>query len=304
MTAVTRTLLGGLVDYAGLFPPAQLDMTTAATNYAAYRAGEEGWMLGGFVVPVTRLDELDSSAERLFPRVPARDAASERWRLSALSGDVERELPRIDAFNSAHADPAGGAAVIDTVEIRVATPADVVRASSVLRGAIEPYFEIALTGDTRALIAAVATVGARAKVRTGGVTPDLFPTTAALLSFMRGCIDAGVAFKATAGLHHAIRAAYPLTYESGSARATMYGFLNLFLAAAFMRAGLDDADAGALLEERSPDAFRFAEDGVTWRGNTLDIGAIAAARKDVATSFGSCSFTEPVEELRALHLLP
>lgn len=301
MTAVTRTLLGGLVDYAGLFPPAALDMSSAARNFASYRAGDEAWMLGRFVVPVSRLAELESAAASLLPR----DEHEDPWRISALATDVEGELPRVEAFNVRHADALGGsgAAVVDTLEIRVSTPGDIVRAASALRGTLNPYFEIPLSSDPASLIATIATVGARAKVRTGGVTRDVFPTAAELTTFMRCCHDAGVPFKATAGLHHPLRAEYRLTYERDSATGMMFGFLNVFLAAAFLRHGVDDREVQALLEERDPRALRFEDERIAWRGHTLDLGDIAAARRDAAISFGSCSFTEPVDELRALTFL-
>jgi hypothetical protein len=78
----------------------------------------------------------------------------------------------------------------------------------------------------------------------------------------------------------------------------MFGFLNVFLAAAFLHHGLGDADVVRLLEEREPEAIRFSGGAVEWRGRRLDQGAIAAARAGIV-AFGSCSFIEPVSELRA-----
>jgi hypothetical protein len=112
-----------------------------------------------------------------------------------------------------------------------------------------------------------------------------------------------VPFKATAGLHHPLRATYRLTYEPGGPTGTMYGYLNLFLAAIWLREGMSDADAEALLQEGSAESLRVSEDAITWRGHRLDAQAIQAARTQGITSFGSCSFTEPVEELHALRLL-
>ena len=115
--------------------------------------------------------------------------------------------------------------------------------------------------------------------------------------------DAGVPFKATAGLHHPLRAEYRLTYEPGSACGTMFGFLNLFLAAAFMGAGLDDAAAERLLEERDRTAFHFDAEGVEWRGRRLDLDRIRRTRESAIISFGSCSFIEPIGDLQSLGLL-
>ena len=162
------------------------------------------------------------------------------------------------------------------------------------------YVEVPLDPDPAPLVAAIARAGGRAKARTGGVTPDAFPQPAELLRFLRAVTAAGVPFKVTAGLHHPLRAEYRLTYEADSPRGTMYGFLNVFLTAAFLRAGLADADALRLLEERSPDAFRFLPDAIEWRGRRVDRATIAATRAQGIGGFGSCSFTEPVGELKEL----
>jgi hypothetical protein len=83
----------------------------------------------------------------------------------------------------------------------------------------------------------------------------------------------------------------------------MFGFLNLFLAGAFLRAGMAEREAAQILEEESPSAFQFDGQGVSWRDHRIGLDALAAAREDVIVSFGSCSFTEPLEELQVLSLL-
>ena len=93
------------------------------------------------------------------------------------------------------------------------------------------------------LVAAIARRGGRAKMRTGGVTAEAFPTAAQVLRFLRACTEARVPFKATAGLHHPLRAEYRLTYAPDSPRGTMFGFLNVFLTAVLLRHGLSDKDA-------------------------------------------------------------
>ncbi|MEX2325390.1 MAG: hypothetical protein WD553_01255, partial [Gemmatimonadaceae bacterium] len=144
--------------------------------------------------------------------------------------------------------------------------------------------------------------GARAKIRMGGVTADAFPAPDDVVAFLAACAERRLAFKATAGLHHAVRAEYPLTYESGSQRVTMYGFLNVFLAAAALLAGAKADEARAILLESDLSAFRFDDGGVTWRERRLSTEALARSR-ELATSFGSCSFREPVDELLAAGLI-
>ncbi len=153
------------------------------------------------------------------------------------------------------------------------------------------------------LVDAVRAVRARAKVRTGGITTEAFPSARSVVRFMRACLDAVVPFKATAGLHHPVTGTYPLTYAPDSPRGTMFGFLNVFLAAAFLTMGMSDEDATRLLDDRDASAFVFGEDGVEWRGRRLDTAHLAATHERVFGSFGSCSFREPVDDLRSMALL-
>ncbi|MBA3259618.1 MAG: hypothetical protein H0T68_09155 [Gemmatimonadales bacterium] len=296
-----RLLLAGAVDYAGLFPPAGLDMPAAVRNYADYLKFPDRWALGRFVVPVARLGELESAAAGLLPRSPSQDA----WQLAVLLATGSREeLDGLGEFNCRHAAEGAPATSADVVELKADSVESVERAMAAVPAYLTVYIEIPINRDPADLIAAIGRAGARAKVRTGGVTPDAFPTPRDLVRFLRACADAGVPCKATAGLHHPLRASYRLSYEPDSATGVMYGFLNLFLAAAWLRAGMSDADAERLLEERSADSLRVSDGGIEWRGHRLDADALRLARADRILSFGSCSFTEPVSELRALGLAP
>ncbi|HEX7807360.1 MAG TPA: hypothetical protein VF608_01500, partial [Thermoanaerobaculia bacterium] len=106
-----------------------------------------------------------------------------------------------------------------------------------------------------------------------------------------------VAFKATAGLHHPLRCVRPLTYEPNAPTGLMHGFVNVFLAAAMIE------DAEAILEERDASAFAFDDDGASWRDRRVSTEALEKLRSHCAISFGSCSFEEPIDDLRALHWL-
>jgi hypothetical protein len=297
-----RLLCDGLVDYAGLFPPAQLSMEEAVRNYASYRSSPDAWMLGRFVVPVSRLGEFERCADALLPR--ERDA--EAWPISALvSADADADIETIFAFNRAHADePASGLAVVDAIELKVSDPHAIDELMRLIPEQLTPYFELPHDEDVRPAITALAGTGGRAKIRCGGVTPELIPTTDEVARFIAHCSSADVAFKATAGLHHPIRAEYRLTYEDDPPRAVMHGFLNVFLASAFVRAArLDVDDARDILEETDASVFRFGPEGVRWGEKSLDTARIARVRETFAIGYGSCSFTEPTDELRDLGLL-
>ena len=288
-----RTLLHSLVDYAGLFPPAALDMPAAVHEYGLHRAGEHAWMLGHFILPVSRLDEFAVSHAALGPS-PVGDV----WRLSVLPGpDLDATLAAIAAFST------NTGAVVDTIELKLDVMPDLATALAKIPVTLDTYVELPIDDDLAPRLAILSHAGARAKVRTGGVTEGAFPASHALARFIQSCADAGVPFKATAGLHHPLRGEYRLTYEAGSPHGMMFGFLNVFLAAAFARAGLTLKELALLLEEKDADSFQFTETSASWRGKTVSRTEISAVRHHVALSFGSCSFQEPVDDLRSLGLL-
>lgn len=288
------------MDYAGLFPPAQLGMAEAMRNYAGYLGGPHAWMLGRFVVPVARLAEFDAVSGELLPG----GEGSAPWRVAALAGDdLAADVQEALKFNCRHWEGSAiGHAVIDTIELRASPGFDPAAARAGAPDFFTVYIEVAPGGDTRPMLGSIQRAGASAKIRMGGVTADAFPAPDDVVTFLAACAERRLAFKATAGLHHAVRAEYPLTYESGSKRGTMYGFLNVFLAAAALSAGAKADEARAILLESDLSAFRFDDGGVAWRDRRLSTEEIAHSR-ELATSFGSCSFREPVDELLAAGLI-
>ncbi|MEM1422364.1 MAG: hypothetical protein AAGH64_00015 [Planctomycetota bacterium] len=297
-----RLLVDSLVDYAGLFPPSKLPMDVAVANYARYRASGDSWMLGRFVVPVSRLGEFDKASAGHLPR----DRDDDPWPISALVGpDADADIEAIFAFNRAHAeDPSNGLAVVDAIELKRDDPFEIDRLMKIVPEQLTPYFELPHEGENRPAITALAGTGGRAKIRCGGVTPGLFPTAEEIARFIVRCSAADVPFKATAGLHHPVRAEHALTYEDDAPRGVMHGFLNVFLCAAFvLKARLEEADAARLLAETDANAFRFGPDGVRWGDKSLDNARIAGVRESFAIGYGSCSFTEPTQDLRTLGLL-
>lgn len=299
VSAALAALLDRVVDYAGLFPPAKLKMPEAIQKYAEYHAGPDAWMLGRFVLPASRLEEFEHVGGNLMPRT-----AADSWALSAvLSRDVEREAEYVDRFNDRHQDARRGAVHVDTVETRPAGPDEIV-ANDAFIGGYEVFVELPVTEDPAPLIKTLASVGACAKIRTGGITPDATPAVSDVVRFMRRCLERRLSFKATAGLHHPLRDEYPLTYELGALEGTQFGFLNVLVCAMLMgrRIGLDDERAAQLLEERDPESFRMVGDVLDWRGDRIEAEEIETLRGTM-TSFGSCSFREPVSGLRRLGLL-
>jgi hypothetical protein len=284
-----RILLAGLVDYAGLFPPAALPMREVAANYASYRGSPDAWALGRLIVPVTRLSELSDSLGGERPS----------WRVSALLGeDAPNDVSIIASWNAAM----DGTLVVDTVELRASSAAVVPALAEQLRD-FTTYVEFSLVDDPSPHLDAIARAGVRAKMRTGGVTPDAFPSATHIVRFLRGCAERNVPFKATAGLHHPLCNRYPLTYAPDAPMGEMLGFLNVFIAAAFARKGLPERELLHLIKERDPSSLEFSTDSIRWRDEEIGIQQLADARTSFAIAFGSCSFREPIDDLHQLGLL-
>ena len=300
-----RLLLLDAIDYAGLFPPAQLDMPGAVAEYASYIESADSWALGTFVVPAARLDELGATARGLLDPEARSLGLPNWWRLSAVFGaDVAADLDRVHAFHEAYSnDRDGWWAQVQGIELRAPSVEAIEAAVRVVPDSFDRFVEIPIADDPTPLVRAIARGHAFAKVRTGGTAADAFPDSAHLARFLACCVAERVPFKATAGLHHPIRAEYALTYAPDSARGWMYGFLNVYLATAFLCAGEGEAVARAILEEQTARAFRFDDAGVEWRGYRVSTDQITRSKQLAMRSFGSCSFREPLDDLATLGLL-
>ena len=244
-TSARRAALGRLIDHAALFPPASMSMTDALAEDERVRSEPTGWVVNRFVVPASRLAEL-------------RDA--ELPLSVVLDTDTRPADRRIEAYEL----PPGR-----DLELAPVSPAEV-------------YVELPLSDDLSGRIASLRNVGARAKVRCGG---ESVPAIEALAAFVALCRRREVPFKATAGLHHPVRA-------EGE-----HGFLNLLAAAVF-------GDEEAVLSEEDPAAFGLDDDAFRWRRRVADTTAVARIRRDLFVGVGSCSVQEPVDDLRSLGLLP
>lgn len=311
--APIRTFLTGLVDYAGLFPPAQLPMDKAVAEYARHRASPHAYGMARFIVPLSRLNEWSQAAQKHLSNghVPGHLAAPAAWGLSVLlDGPLDEGLRQIERFNESHAAGDGHShkhahsAVIDTIEVKIQTPEIIDVAAEKLPEDLFPFFEVPHDADFRAFATALAGTGFGAKLRTGGVTPELFPSCERVADFIMTFCQAEVPIKCTAGLHHPFRSVQKLTYAADSASHMMHGFVNVFFAAAACRAV--EANKQTLLQilnETDPGAFKFDAIGISWRSLKLTTQQIEEAREGFAICFGSCSFDDPINDLSKHGLL-
>lgn len=323
-----RAMMSGLVDYAGLFPPAKLPLEQALRNYARYRQEPESWMLGRFIIPAARLEELTPFAELFTQQPPFLFSALGRGGTTVqefLKG-LEADLSAITQFHQRHA----GKAVVDVLETKlpgdVQTPDSEEAATALLAravalyeevgpGPLTPYYEATLTGDWRTnvgnILRALSTTNARTaaqrtrslpggfKLRCGGLEAAAFPSIEQVAAVITACHEHGVALKCTAGLHH------PLRRFDASVQTEMHGFLNVFGAAILADARPWCEELGQLmLADVEPLRFHFDSEGFQWRDLRVSVADIQQARQRAAISFGSCSFDEPRDDLRALQWLP
>lgn len=319
-----QTLLNEILDYAGLFPPAELSLQQAIHNYADYREEPESWLLSRFVLPVHALPDL-TPYQNLFSH-----GAPYRFSVLGTGGSdpdafleaFGRDLEVLDRFDAEY----GGRSQADVMEVPL--PRTLVGED---RATLESFFEavdrrLIQTGTAkldlffqlpmranavqrlRALCAAVAehnshqALPARSnmglKIRCGGADPSDVPPVEHAAALIVACRDAGVPFKASAGLNHPIR-----HYDDGL-DTEMHGFLNLFGAAVLASEHQLDSEAvRMILLEETPQNFRFEKEGFSWRNLGVSLEGIRHARESLALSFSSSHFEEPVDNLREIELL-
>ena len=229
-----RTLLADVIDYAGLYPPAELPLSEVIANYRRYRVSPEAWMLNRLVLPVEKLHDV---------------SLEENWCVTLLVSEEPGPLP----------------CQVETLETKAGK-----------RLSLPTYCEVPLD----------RVESGYAKIRTANISPE------GLANFLCSAAERRMPFKATAGLHHPIRST------------TMHGFVNLFVAATMAWLGMHHSILTELLNETNPRAFEFRDEELRWRDCRASTEQLAQARHDFAHSFGSCSFEEPVSDLRALGLLP
>lgn len=299
-----RQLIQNSIDYAGLFPPAALPLEEVVDNYAAYLESEDQDYLARIILPAGKLEP--------FQQLRAHHSSDKIWPISCLVPPIQWNSGNQDsaAFDSAWEliqtfNQSQTAAIVDAVEIRLQHVDCVEPTIAAVPAGIAAFLEVPWNEDPTPLITSIATHksgrSVYAKIRTGGVTPDLIPSPETVANFIATSARHNLGFKATAGLHHPIRGTFPLTYEPDSDSAEMHGYLNVFLASAFAFAGnADQKSITAILQNTNPQRFVFEADQIRFDEISISVAAIEQARSSGIFSFGSCSFVEPTEEVRAL----
>ena len=310
MPSVTHALLDGLIDYAGLFPPARLDMPSAVATFLAHRGDPASFLLARFVCPAARLPELAAalghhpSADPVRLAVLARGGADATTLLAGLEADLRDLLEAARRLGERlEADVLELRLPDDGVEDAVVGTAERLARSGPWR--LTPFFEPSLLGEWQAqlgrAVAAVAGLGGGAglKIRCGGLDASAVPSVDAVATAIAVARDAGLPLKATQGLHH------PVRHHDAALGTLVHGFLNLVAAGVMARVhGLDTAGIAEIVAEQEEASFMVTPEHFAWRGLSATAAQVRLARRESVVGFGSCSFTEPRDDLRALGLLP
>lgn len=305
-------LLEGLIDYAGLFPPARLDMASAVAEYRAARGGPHGWLLSRYLCPATRLEEL---AGVLTPSMTGGEAP---WRLSVImDGSIAESAAAGQAFD-AEMDPA---ARIELAEARLPVASSdgragrevlpmvvpLLRAAASISSRVMPFLEIpvatsAASGIASAVLAIAGAAAAEgrpvgAKLRCGGLDAAMFPSSEQVAEFIVACVRHEVPIRATAGLHH------PFRHFDADMDVMRHGFMNLLFATAIATSGASAAVVRAVVGDDDPAAFSVDTGRMAWHDHRVGTATIRRMRSNTFTGYGSCSFDEPVADLARLGLI-
>lgn len=270
------TFAENLIDYAGLFPPANLDLSTVVKNYTSYRKSPYSWMLGKLICPVKRLKEMGKLLEDYELDTPV-----EAIGLVTTEGSFEEVRDEIEEFHDVY----GKIAHVTSTEAKYAK--HMLELSTLYDSFIE-------TVDPKD-IPAIAEAKCGLKIRCGGISPSDFPTAESLANRILIAINNEVKLKFTAGLHH------PLHHASSSMGCNMHGFINIFSGALFTKKyDLTQKKLEEILIDGNFNNFRFDDQGIHWRDLSIDTNSLKSMRYAIAQSYGSCSFDEPITDLKTI----
>ncbi len=317
-----------LIDYAGLFPPAKQNMHDAWRDFCAYKDSDHSWMLSNFICPASRLDELN----KYFSNSTFNDRAFPLSILGSRSDNVETIKSKLNAdidlvrqFISSN--------INDTIEINIfethfptsvfslGKQVEVLELLDIAEQSISDilndqgmiFYELPVIGaDMNQIISFIKAIsiyndsrrgayseGVRNrcgyKLRCGGVTADSFPSVSAVADIVITCQERGVPLKATAGLHH------PLRHFSKDVNNEMHGFLNLIGAVILADSNkLELNQIKQILSDENSNSFMFSDESFCWQELNCKHDQISNARQQSFVSYGSCSFVEPIDDLKAL----
>lgn len=326
MNKPISNFMRGLIDYAGLFPPAKLDMQPAISNYVKYLKQPGNYMLGRFICPAGRLAELEQHAA-IFSGLPQLKIAvlgSSGKDKNEFIHNLFKDFEKLESFKNSFGNKVNAGVYETKLPPDIIDQADADETEDLIGEVCEiiechidetitPFFEADFGGDWQKNIPEIV-AGIKKhntnyknltdcqksgyKLRCGGVTADAFPEVEKVALVIQSCVQHGVYFKATAGLHH------PIRHYDKNLDTPMHGFLNLF-GAALLAYNQETAQQYItdILADENPGNFLFDDLTFRWKNIQISADQIQAGRANIGISYGSCSFDEPREDLMQLGYL-
>jgi hypothetical protein len=301
--ASLRALLHRSIDYAGMFPPCSLALAPALENQSRYVRSEDSWMLSAFVLSVAQFNSAREFLACFDPANPLRVSAlgPKTENAEAFRHALDQTEAAIRSFAKHNVD------LIQMTQLEMWLPSDVdlatLKEARSFIGDLSTFWEAPpeRAEQTIAMLAELnsdedeSTFGF--KLRTGGVTADAFPSSTQIARALVLPATHQVPIKFTAGLHH------PIRQYRDEVKTKMHGFLNV-LGAGVLAAEhkWNEKQVAMMLDDEDPKSFVFGDETFSWREWKIDLKRLKERRRFV-TSFGSCSFDEPREDLRALNFL-
>ena len=327
-----RTFMEGLIDYAGLFPPAELPLNEAINEYILQLKSENSKMLSRFIIHTSKLENLDQFIP-LFEDVGP-------LRLSVLGGggnsneeylkNIKKNIEDIDNYRQKHQKKIE----INVIECKMPSNSPsretMEKASKLLNNSglthyheftQLPYVDMNYSTEvdesswdqeiipTVQIISKIKNAGI--KLRCGGVVKEAFPTVEQIAAMIQACVIAEVPMKFTAGLHHPIRH-FAEEYDE-----YMHGFINTFGAGIFATTFPKPKNSqekyrmfillSHMIDDQNSENFSFTNDSLIWKVGDdrdtefkIETEKIKAVREKGMISYGSCSFQEPIDDLSKL----
>lgn len=322
-----KQLLTHLIDYAGLFPPASLQLPEAYKGFVKYVNESDEWILSKFICPAKQLSALseliknDTENSNFFSvSVLGRSGSNTEEFIKGTAEDVAlmahflqstKNKYLTDAFELKFPEDLVFENNIDAMYEVMKSTASILKEN--IAFPVKIFFELPLKNDWKSSVNNFASALKKHneffgqdenfprsgfKLRTGGVEAAAFPSPEQIAYVINKCYENQVPLKFTAGLHH------PIRHYNESVKTKMHGFLNVFGAGVLLYGNdLFEEDLINILSDEDAENFKFDENYFKWKEFKSPIKVIENARKNFVISYGSCSFDEPREDLIKLHLL-
>lgn len=312
-----KNFAGKMIDYAGIYPPANLNLAQSLNNYLFYRLGEYRWMLNKLVVPAKKLSDLTNLLKdvEIDSVISLSVIGSGGETSSQFTRSISEDIAMVDEFLSGNIE----AANVDVFEVKL--PVEIMEQDEAddmldlmistssdldlsLGKEVPVYYEATLgekhEENILKVVENIASLNNRCgyKLRTGGAEALSFPTSEQIAFAIMTCAEFSVPMKFTAGLHH------PIRHFNDKVNSYMHGFFNVFGAGILAYTnGLDESELIEVLNDEDPDEFMFGENGFEWNEIEVTNEEIHEARSKLVVSYGSCSFDEPIDDLKVMELL-